>query len=70
MFGTIDSGRVLGRMASEWSKEETDAPDSGYFCARMVMGLLSVRKLAHAKSCLDTFITRSGIVKTKEVCNT
>jgi hypothetical protein len=54
-------------MAGEWSKEETDAPDSSYFCARMVLGLLSVKKLAHAKSCLETFIKITGTEKTKEV---
>jgi hypothetical protein len=33
----------------------------------MVLGLLSVKKLAHAKSCLETFIKMSGVEKTKEV---
>lgn len=38
LFGTLESARVLGRMASEWSIKESDAPDPGYFIARETLG--------------------------------
>jgi len=54
LFGTLDSSRVLGRMACAWSLEG-QAQDPGYFAARVALEFLSINKVQHAKICIETF---------------
>ena len=58
-MGTLESARVVGKMAYEWSLGGQSS-DNGYFIARLVLGFLSLYKVQHARIALDTYLKNAG----------
>ncbi|KAJ3087021.1 hypothetical protein HK102_011964 [Quaeritorhiza haematococci] len=54
MYGTLDSAKAVGRMDYEWTAEP-DTPDVGYYIARSVLQLLSLKKIHHAQIAFNAF---------------